>query len=381
MPNIDTWENELRAELGVPPAGTDAPGLLCRVLYKPSFHAECCVSIFRQVSGGATLSFTSCGTSLWYWRSYEEARAHGQWHAGEPGLRRPRAIKADVEAVPERMHTFLASVPSSFPTLDAGSAAMIDGMAVILEWFPEGRKAVVAEANEFSDPATFQVAVAVLALARDTFSQEDVRAVLQDVVDYVSPGTYPRTAEDERADLALLEYDPLWVSSGFLPPASLAKQARKFRFGPDRNTEQYRYAAFCAVLDGRERLTDAEIDTFVALVLRDPDMVMARGALINLLRWDGLTPEQFAALRARPECAEPVFVHAAERRELNDQLLTNGPSDGLLARALDGGETWLQRALADHPDATPGQLRRLAERGGSRAIRNVAAGRLKARAG
>lgn len=159
-----------------------------RVLYKPSFHAECCliVSDPSLTTGAAIVRFLSAGTNLWYRRTYEMRRDAGQRPEDEREPAPPETrLEEGAVAGGDAVIAFVAAVPRDFPSPVLAAGAMIDGMAVEAEWFRPGTPPVVARSNSLDDPATWALAVAVLRLALDTFAEPATLAVLRGVQRYV----------------------------------------------------------------------------------------------------------------------------------------------------------------------------------------------------
>lgn len=182
--------------------------------------------------------------------------------------------------------------------------------------------------------------------------------------------------DDLKSALTLFDYDPLWLESGLLTPETLRAQTARFATGEDRHTEHYRWAAFRAILNGRDSLTDGECEAFIVLAARDPDQGTARSVLVDLVTWGGLTRPQLDTLRTRPEFQDPTVRTFIEQRDMWDELERNGPTDELVARIVEG-RMGSQRTVVDHPHLTETQLRVFAERGATRAVRNVATARLR----
>ena len=182
-----------------------------------------------------------------------------------------------------------------------------------------------------------------------------------------------------QAALATLGYSPKWLEYGFLNENALMEQIACYQRGEDRNTEHYRYAAFCRVLAERPALDDASVDRYIELAEEDEDPGMARAALVDLLIWPGLTGEQFDRLSRDPRCAEPIFQKFILRRRLLSALQSAAVSAATFDACLSSKDQAVQRELAGKPELSAEQLERLGEDGVVRAVRNMATAQLRRR--
>lgn len=175
------------------------------------------------------------------------------------------------------------------------------------------------------------------------------------------------------AELELLEYDPVWMEWGYLSAEELQRQVAEYRLGEDPHTEHYRYDSFRQILAGRKAISEEEMEQYLSLTERDPDIGMAQAARVDLLLWRGLTPEQFERLSHDPRFAAPLFQKLARRRRLVTALeVCSAVSEALFAEILAAQDAQAQRILLDGYLLTPEQYTILAEQGVTRAIRNQA---------
>ena len=183
--------------------------------------------------------------------------------------------------------------------------------------------------------------------------------------------------EELSRELALFRYNPAWLEYNFIDAAFLHNQVDYWRTGSDPNTEHYRYAAFRHVLASRSKMNEAEIAHYIHLAENDADQAMAQSALIELLLWSELTDAQFDLLAHHPAYQKPEHQKQVRRQRLFNQLnnspLTQETFDGCLASE----DTTIQRELVSLRQLTREQLQILAERGSSRAIRNMAKVRIR----
>jgi hypothetical protein len=182
-----------------------------------------------------------------------------------------------------------------------------------------------------------------------------------------------------KALLEKLRYDPRWLNYGFLDPASLRDQIAELESGDDANTEHYRYRSFLAVLESRASLSEKEIDDYVELALADPEVQMGEAALRKLAEWPKLGEAGYIKISGHE-----VFLRASMRgsmiwgrliRALNSSSLTPEDCDSYL----EAGDSEVQRVLMDRVKLSRTQLERLRSAGKSRAIRNMAAEKLRSK--
>ena len=182
-----------------------------------------------------------------------------------------------------------------------------------------------------------------------------------------------------KALLERLGYDPRWMDYGFLDPATLKAQIAELDSGEDLNTEHYRYRSFLSVLTSRTTLSDREIDCYIELALSDPDINMGAAALRVLAEWPKLGEAGYIKISGHE-----VFLRASMRgsmmwgrliRALNSSSLTLEDCDSYL----EAGNSEVQRVLIDKVKLSRAQLERLRSVGRSRAIRNMAAEKLRSK--
>jgi hypothetical protein len=185
----------------------------------------------------------------------------------------------------------------------------------------------------------------------------------------------------EALELALvtLECHPLWLAYGFVSEADLLTQFETFQKSEDKNTEHYRYAMFLHFLASHKEIDDTTFARYLELAGRDVDPSMARSVLMALRDRGTLTAEQIALLHAHPLFGEERYQAILRGRDLADRLRTETMNPALFEKCFEGEGLKFQRQLLDRDDLTPEQVSILAERGGTRAVRNIAGQRLKQR--
>lgn len=176
---------------------------------------------------------------------------------------------------------------------------------------------------------------------------------------------------DEREMSEVLRYHSAWLRYGLIDQRTLAEQFSRFQKGVDENREHYRYSSFCKLLEG-STIDDETLDRFIELAVLDEDQAMAAAALTNLVRHDGLTARQLNHLKSLPAFASSELQEAIGQVELLRALDSFNLGDDLFNRCLFNGGDVIQRKLLNHGRISTEQLSTLAERGVTRAIRNLA---------
>ncbi len=179
------------------------------------------------------------------------------------------------------------------------------------------------------------------------------------------------TTEEIQA-LDRLGYDPRWVAGGLLSPESLRKQAAELDTPDgDKNTEHYRAATLQSFLDSREELTDTEVDTILELGRLDPLESFRPNFAHSLVRFPGLTDQQFDNISTEDD--SDGFRRVVIRERLLRRLSREEPSSALLDEAIDLGDAHVHTVLLDRLQLDRGRVEQLSQHGANRAVRNRAA--------
>ena len=176
-----------------------------------------------------------------------------------------------------------------------------------------------------------------------------------------------------------LHFHPRWFETGFLPDAFFARQLAHFRSGDDSGwqcLEHHRYAAFKTVLASHDDFNQEQLEQYIALCLLDEDQSMADAALIDLLRWRGLTSEQYAYLAQHEAFSFAAAQKIIWRIRMRASLLLDSRSMALLDEILEKQDPTFERELVETVSLSTEQLEVLAEKGISRAVRNIARNKL-----
>src|SRR3569833_3282395 len=178
------------------------------------------------------------------------------------------------------------------------------------------------------------------------------------------------------AGLRTLGYAREWIDCGFLDAELLRRQLLVFETGEDRNTEHYRYAAFCHVFE-RESLSDVELDRLLSLIAIDPDSAIATSAQCRLIDWHGLSSAQRRRLRGHALFSSGKLQRQFTIFDLNQRITEADIEDRFFDEVLAIGDESLQRRLTGAVGITIEQLEHLVDVCKSLAVRNMASARLR----
>jgi len=207
--------------------------------------------------------------------------------------------------------------------------------------------------------------------------------------------------EIKKAAIKLLHFHPNWFVFGLLPLGFFEQQVQKFRKvqqyqeeddafweNPDSQAEEdlfwaslehHRYVAFQSVLSTREHFSDTELEQYIELCQLDEDETMARSASINLLSWHGLTDEQYDKIIAHNAFSNSVAQKIIWRNMMYSELLSDSISDATFSEMLARQDPVFERELVESNSISRQQLEVMAEKGISRAVRNIAKAKLRRR--
>jgi hypothetical protein len=178
----------------------------------------------------------------------------------------------------------------------------------------------------------------------------------------------------KKADLELLGYSGKWVEYGFLTPDLLTRQVARFHTGEDRNTEHYRYWAFRELRE-KPAVTEVEFERYVELAESDPDSLMGRAALIDLIDHRGVTDEQRETLLSHPRVQE--LPRLVKRERLLAELRRPNVTLETLRRCVDEGSGAVHLQLLRLEELPDEIIEALREKGATKAVRHMARGMLR----
>lgn len=186
-----------------------------------------------------------------------------------------------------------------------------------------------------------------------------------------------------------LHFHPKWFEYGFLPALFFEQQLERYRRsrgqkqGEDdedwswQSTKHYRFRAFQTIVDSRKNFSDEQFSQYIELCEWDEDQAMALSVLINLLPWPGLTSEQFARLAEHPALDNSLGRKLIWRNRMSAVLFSDNIPETAFLEIVEKQDSVFERRIADSWNISRQQLEVLAEKGSSRAIRNVAKSRLR----
>jgi hypothetical protein len=186
---------------------------------------------------------------------------------------------------------------------------------------------------------------------------------------------------DKFGALMELGYTSKWIEYGVLSWKQLERDLVKLHQpDSDLNTEHYRYKVLIEYVNTKSKLSNAELDHLLELIVQDPDPYMTHSfVMVHLLKRDVLTDDQFLAF------GEHILASKAEISKvyLNCDLLRRLRQDGLtpdvITRCIDVGDGEVQRKLLECTNLPRDAVQALAERGANKAVRNIAAERLRSK--
>ncbi len=185
-PDIDTWPGALWAcfDSEAVLAKTRSGTAYYRVLFAPSFHPECCVTVL-DLGDTAELSLLTFRTNLWYWACYERQRANGKWLPAEPPPRAPRRWQETAVLDEGRLRRFREQLPATIPLLpEKVNCLGCDGMMVYCRFQKPGGQPQDSRTWGPSEPGTHGLAVAVHRVASEVLTQHESKAALAAVKAY-----------------------------------------------------------------------------------------------------------------------------------------------------------------------------------------------------
>jgi hypothetical protein len=173
----------------------------------------------------------------------------------------------------------------------------------------------------------------------------------------------------------LLGLSARWLRLGLLTEKGLCALGDEYEASEDKSTEHYRYRVFREYLDSHWPLPAQMAEALYELGKDDPDRTMGGAMMRDVLDLAECPPQ---VLRQASASGERHLVRAVGQKRLLAEL-RSGLTAELFARCLASRDSVVQRELLARPELSRGQLEELAESGSSRAVRNMAAERLRAR--
>lgn len=180
----------------------------------------------------------------------------------------------------------------------------------------------------------------------------------------------------------VLNYSDLWFKFGFLTEKELDEQIKIFEKGEDTSTEHYRYKSFRKFLSSRKKFTEDEIDKYLQLAKIDEDEIMAGAAIVGLLSHRELSDHQFekvcAALQLFGNWTEKIILRETLYRKFNKAIHNKEIfKEEVFSEFLNKGNGDVHRVLIWY--ANKAQMELIAEKGATKAVRNIAKQELRSR--
>jgi|SRR5688572_9397030 len=173
----------------------------------------------------------------------------------------------------------------------------------------------------------------------------------------------------------LLGFGDQWLRLGLLTEDGLRALVQEYEASDDKSTEHYRYRVFSRFLASHRPLSPRLAEALYELGRDDPYPPAGGAMMLDVVSLAECPAE---VLERASASGEDHLVRAVLRRRFFEEL-DAGLTEGLFARCLDGRDPLMQRALLERPELTRGQLEQLAGAGANRAVRNMAAERLRGR--
>lgn len=185
-PDIDTWPQVLWDQFASEALSEKMRFSVAyyRVLFAPSFHPECCVTVI-DFGGAAEVSLRTYRTNLWYWGCYERQRANGKWMPSDPPPPAPQ--RWEEFAVPDsrRLRRFREELPVAIPLLpEKMNCIGCDGMTVYCRFRKQGDEPQESRTWGASEPGTYGLAVAGHRLASAVLHDAESMTVLKGLKSY-----------------------------------------------------------------------------------------------------------------------------------------------------------------------------------------------------
>ena len=169
-----------------------------------------------------------------------------------------------------------------------------------------------------------------------------------------------------------LKINSLWVESGLVTHSRIEQLYRQYLNAEDKNTEHYRYALFMELLDNTPVFDDSTVEAYIKLCQLDCDQSMAGAALIRLIWSSKISSQQLNGLPLADR-----FEREKEHSILYRRVIAEPISDELFNSCLENWNAVAKREILKNLDLSEEQLFALSTRGKSKAVRNMAKGRLK----
>lgn len=278
--------------------------------------------------------------------------------------------------LPEQIGEWLDSWPTPFPshheaTTFLGHTAWADG----LDWRTDGGHARVDRATMIA---------AATDLATEGYWTEWAKVTCPTLLVRGERGTMPATEPTDmlaghpagNRDTHLAVVPNAGHDVHLDQPQALHETVAPFlRTAPDGDPEPPEHARYADHLQALRRVEPADEERLIRAVLTDPDLTMARSAVLHHLDRSATelhrTPayEPWSESMTRATAADPFLTTRLQEWTLLRAITLSHPWH---PSALTEASNWLQRKLTESPDTPTPALTLLAEHGRTRKVRNTA---------
>lgn len=178
-----------------------------------------------------------------------------------------------------------------------------------------------------------------------------------------------------RHDQGVLGFSDRWFQLGLVTEEELCALRLEYEDSDDKNAEHCRYRVFRKYLGAHRPLPSATAEALYQLGAEDPDPGMGGAMMRDIVDLMECPP---VVLERASASGEKRLVKAASQRRLLAEL-SGGVTAELFVRCLESGSAEVQRELLTKDELSRTQLEQLENTGANKAIRNMAAERLRGR--
>jgi hypothetical protein len=170
-----------------------------------------------------------------------------------------------------------------------------------------------------------------------------------------------------------LQFSDDWFRLGLLTDTRLSELTSEFESSDDQNSEHYRYRVFCEFLKAQRSLSTSMAEDLFELGRIDPDSVLGVAMMADIVSSPGCDK---TVLDKALGSGEVALVRVAIRAGLLAEI-NAGLTQELFDRCLESGDSVIERTLLEKDEISLSQIQQLAIQGSSKAVRNIAAERLR----
>lgn len=127
-------------------------------------------------------------------------------------------------------------------------------------------------------------------------------------------------------DILKLGYTKKWIDYNFLTEEILSKQNAEFEKEEGKPAEHYRYTSFVNWLEGKEVLTNEEVNNYIELCTHDKDDRMSGSAIKDIFVSKKISDEQFEIIKLKlpqfGEWTEKLITREVLIRRVNRERMS-----------------------------------------------------------